>query len=136
VVNPRAAANHRLAVLAHVPGKSQRRIEVVLVSLRRAQIAAQHSAQNRWAIQVVIEQLVFVDVGGAVGEREVGLDAPGISHEEAQPIVARGVSGVVRLRLSGITDACRKRTQRKPQDIRLSRQKAWSYRDESTIAIG
>src|SRR5262249_54151058 len=111
MVNARAAANHRFTVALHVPGEAQARIEIVLILLRRFQIAVEERAQNRRAIQIVIEQLVLVSVGDSICEREVRFDAPTIGEEETQTVVARRIVAIERLRLSGITDAGGERSQ-------------------------
>ena len=93
MVDAAAAANHGLLIPSDIPGKTEGRIEVVLVAFRRTQVAAEQRGQVGRTIQIVVEQVIFVAVSHAVAEGEARRDAPLIGDVQAVAVIAPKACG-------------------------------------------
>ena len=111
IEDPGAAADDGRPIRADGPRESHRRCEILVLLLRRTEIAAVQRREVLRLRQVVIEHVALVLPAEAVVEREGWRDLPRVLHVEVEPIVAACGVEVIR-RLRAIADPEQERDDR------------------------
>src|SRR5262249_33564317 len=102
IIDSGASADNCLVALIHIPGEPEGRLEIQVIVLSGAQVAAVNRRQVSGLGEIVVHQLTLENPTQAIVYGEVRPDSPAILRIEMIPVVLLGVIDVIGRWLNGI----------------------------------